>query len=200
MDIPQIAANSVRAYRWTIYLVLGLLLTGAGWLLIDHVFPGSGPSASSPPAPVNMPVLADPVPAPPKVITKIITRTVRVYPKQAKATLKLPKAVQADDAQQVIAASQLPADDHPRQVTTVLNTETGDSETFVTRKPLPWLAWEGRGDVSVYYGLKRGDTAPVWRLQTRYDAFAVKALHVGALATLDGDGGAFVGVGAHIAW
>lgn len=145
------------------------------------------------PAVKNEPVVSTPIKAP-----------VKTYRGKTKARLELPASVQADDHQQVIAASQVKADLRPQTVSTVVNTKTGTVETFVKTDPYPWLAVETRGEARVAYGYKFqprvGSVQPVARLQVGYDVVRIKALTAGVLATLDTDGTGFVGVGVSYRW
>lgn len=142
----------------------------------------------------------------PKVDVEI-KKPVKVYKGGAalKEGIKLPPEVIKDDAQQVIASSKIDGrDDHPKTVTTVINTETGESQTFVRTDPLPWLAWSDRGSVGMYAGLKNG--TPAVRLQAHQELFTVKAIHFGAVASIDQpvsgpiSADYFVGVGAEYRW
>lgn len=129
---------------------------------------------------------------------------VKVYEASVKNGLKLPPAIKDDPASEVIASTRVEADDHPSTVTTVINTETGDSQTLIRREPLPWLAWSDRGGVGIYAGIKNGE--PTARLQLHQEIFTVKAIHFGAIATIDqpisGPLGTdyFAGVGAEYRW
>ncbi|MEW6314155.1 MAG: hypothetical protein AB1513_08975, partial [Pseudomonadota bacterium] len=107
----------------------------------------------------------------------------------------------------VLESSQVPADDHPQTVTTVIDTETGETETYVKRDPLPWFAWDTHGEAGIYAGLARG--SPALRLEARQGIFAVKALHAGVIASYDQllapspfapQGAGFVGVGVWMKW
>ncbi|MFZ5531479.1 MAG: hypothetical protein ACOY4U_10595, partial [Pseudomonadota bacterium] len=139
-------------------------------------------------------------------VTPIKTRVIRTYAPPAKRDLRLPEVVQADAAKQVLESSQVPAVDHPQTVTTVIDTETGETETYVKRDPLPWFAWDAHGEAGIYAGLAHG--GPALRLEVRQGVFAVKALHVGAIASYDqpltpspGEGAAgFIGVGVWMKW
>lgn len=137
-----------------------------------------------------------------------IKAPVKVY--QGGASLKkeidLPAEVVQSETQQVIASSKIEAaDDHPRTVTTVIDTATGESQTYVRTDPLPWLAWDDRGAIGMYAGIKNG--APTIRLQARQGIFSVKAVHVGLMASIDQPVVStpvlpeyFIGVGAEYRW
>lgn len=133
-----------------------------------------------------------------------IKAPVVAYQGKTKANLKLPDAVQKDEKEQVIAASEVKGDLHPQTVSTVVNTETGQVQTFVKTDPYPWLAIENRGSITMAYGLKYQSfdhaSHAVGRLQVGYDVLRVKALTVGITGTLDTDRDAFVGVGISYRW
>lgn len=140
----------------------------------------------------------------PKVDVPIASGKVKVYQGGAalKKALTLPQAVVEDSKEEVLASSKVPADEHSHTVTTVINTDTGKSETFVRTDPLPWLAYENRREVGLYYGTKNGQATV--RLQAKQDFIQVKALHVGAIGSIDMAAGAkpdtFIGVGITYRW
>lgn len=127
---------------------------------------------------------------------------IRTYQGETKANLRLPAEVVADPVKQVVSASTVAPDLHRQTVSAVLNTETGEVETFVKPEPYPWLAPEGRGYASLAYGYKGSGVAvkPVGRLTVGYDVVRVKALTIGAVASADTDRTAFVGLQLTYRW
>lgn len=196
--LPAWAGTAV--YSVLLGLASAVLVVGLWWLFLR---------VSLPTPPVNLSVPAAPareVKAAPK-IPVAVKSPVKVYAggAQLKTKLRLPQAVVDDGAKQVIAASKLRADDHPQTVTTLINTETGDSETYVRRDPLPWLAWDTRGEVGVYLGVNNG--GPALRVEARQGMVQAKALHLGVIGSVEqplGDtaGGTryFVGAGVWAKW
>lgn len=127
--------------------------------------------------------------------------SVQAYPDAVKKKLNVPKPVADDVKKKVVAASKIAASDRPHTVTTLLDTGTGQFETYVRSDPLPWAAFTARGAAGVYYGLKNGEQAV--RLQVRQDLIQVKAVHAGVIGSIDQVGGktdTFVGVGAEYRW
>jgi len=186
--------------------VLVAAIAGVGYILWDKL---------SAPRPVGTEsVIAIEAPAVRKAprVKVAIKKPVETIQGAAKANLKLPAAVQADPNQQVVAASQIKSDLHSQTVSTVINTETGKTETFVKQDPYPWFAVETRGEIKLAHGYKwraigsggfgynNLDTARVTRLQIDYDVVRVKALTLGVTGTLDTDRDAFVGVGLSYKW
>lgn len=131
--------------------------------------------------------------------TDITPPKVEVYASSAKQKLNLPPAVQADQHAHVVEATHVRPDDHPETVTTMIDDQTGKTETMIQRDPLPWLAAEQTGELRFDYGLKNGG-AKVGRLSVREDLIQVKALHAGVDATLDTDGQYFLGAGVGYKW
>jgi hypothetical protein len=131
-----------------------------------------------------------------------ITAPVKVYKDAVKKTLKLPKAIQTDTTKVVLTATDLPKSKHERTVTTVLDSVTGEATQYVENKPLQWLARESSGAASAYIGLK--NLEPALRLQVTQDLFAVKALTLGVVASVDvtssGRTDTFIGAGGRIDW
>lgn len=136
-----------------------------------------------------------------------ITEPIKVRPASVKPKLKLPPAVVADTTQRVVDAVTVPASDRPVTVTPVLNAETGEVTTYTVAEPLPWLDATQRGDAGLYLGIKRGD--PVLRAQARHQLLQIKAVRIGALASVDlplnsrpggPDIDAFIGAGAWVTW
>ena len=89
-------------------------------------------------------------------------------------------------------------DERQHTVTTVINTETGVPETFDRVEPLPWVAVNTKTQVGVFYGVKQG--TPVARLQAEQEFLQIKALHFGAIGSLDSDATYFAGVGVWARW
>lgn len=159
--------------------------------------------------PVGIHVIATPskqVADIPKHQAPVKSGSVRVYEGQAKIELKLPDAIKQDPTKQVLESTKVSADYHDQIVTTIIDTETGDSQTFVRREPLPWLAWRDNGSAGIYTGIKNGQ--PTARLEVKQNIFSVKAVHFGAVATLDQSLNSsnsssqdyFIGVGAEYRW
>lgn len=137
----------------------------------------------------------------PKVEVPLQKITVYKSPPVLKKKLSLPQEVVDDDKASVLASSKIAAGEHGKTVTTVINTETGKSETYVRTDPLPWFAFESRGEVGLYYGIKNGQQAA--RVQARQDFIQVKALHFGVIGSVDLAAGRpdyFAGVGVAYRW
>ena len=157
-------------------------------------------------APIGMAVPAAPAPEVRGIIklaTPIKAKSVKAYPASVKKKAGIPEMLKADPAVAVVSAAQVKADDHPQTVTTTLNTDTGEVESYTRRDPLPWLAWDYRGEAGMSLGLKNGETAT--RLEVRQNLFAVKAVHFGVTGTVDQtlDGGetdSYIGIGAWYRW
>lgn len=154
-----------------------------------------------PPVPVATPATQAPELATVEKVA-IAPPTVQAYAPKAKARLSLPKAVQQDPAQHVVAATRVPADDRPRTVITTLDETTGAVASYERMEPLPWLAPETSGEIGISYGL-RGDghgVKPVGRVVLRQNLLQIKAARLGLNANLDQDGQWFAGVGVWYRW
>lgn len=180
---------------YKILAVVLLLAAAIGWLYFK-----------SAPEKAGQVVIATPaaeVKAVPVVDVAIASGKVAVYQGGAplKKKLTLPKAVVDNNKESVLASSKIPSGERAHTVTTVINTETGASETYVRTDPLPWIAYENRGEFGMYYGVKNNTQAI--RLQARQDILQVKALHVGVIGSVDMTQGRpdyFVGVGVAYKW
>lgn len=126
-------------------------------------------------------------------------KALKVYTKPAKAKLKLPDPIQQDDNQYVLASSTLKHDYHPQTATTVINSETGEVTTITRREVYPWFALQQTGEIRLDYGIKNG-LEKVGRLTLREDLLQIKGINLGATATVDTDGAAFVGAGVGFKW
>lgn len=133
-------------------------------------------------------------------VVNIPIKSVDVYKsgKTIKKKLNLPQPVVDDTKAEVLASSKIPSGERAHTVSTVINTDTGKSETYVRTDPLPWLAYENRGEIGLYYGIKSGER--VTRLQARQDFIQAKTLHVGVVGSIDSDRQSFVGVGVAYRW
>ena len=125
-------------------------------------------------------------------------KTIHVYREAVKKKLKLPDTVQADIKQQVVASSKVVTDDRPHTVTTLVDMDTGKFTTFDRTDPLPWIAVSTHGEAGVAYGIRNGTM--IGRLYATQDLLQVKALHAGAMATLDQDGQWFAGLRVGYRW
>lgn len=166
---------------------LGLFIGITGVSLYFHFKPDPAPPG------IHMPA----TPAPEirlEETVPIIIDFVKVYKPAVKKKLKLPPAVQSDAKQHVVASTKTPNDERPHTVTTVLDTSTGEFTSYDRAEPLPWLAVSTKTQIGLFFGLKGGDQ--VIRLQGQQELLQIKAMRVGATATLDSDGETFIGVGA----
>lgn len=179
-------------------LLIVLLAAGVVYLYLNPQAPTAAPQAVAVPAAIAPQLRGE---------TKIsITPTVpiKVYAPTVKAKLKLPDSVIADTNQSVITASRVRSSDRPQTVTTVFDAATGESKAYVKEEPLPWLAWDTHGEAGMYVGLKNGQSAV--RLEVKQGLVQVKAVHFGAIASLDQPltgplkADYFVGVGAWYRW
>lgn len=163
--------------RLLIEAVLVIALIASGYLYFTKTVPAAKPTEFSAPANVAPEVR--------RAETVLVTPTkpIKVYAAGVKAKLKLPPEVEADKNKSVIAASRVSSSDNPQTVTTVLDTETGESKTYVKEEPLPWLAVDTHGEAGIYYGLKNGKQAV--RLELRQNLLQVKAVRLQAVGSLD---------------
>lgn len=118
--------------------------------------------------------------------------TVQVYAKKAKTKLSLPVAVVADERKQVVTSSRVAPDRNPHTVTTVMNLDTGEFDTFDRKEPLPWIA--KANETALAIGAVMKDSGATWRIKARRDLFQMKELYGYAEAQLDGDREASAGV------
>lgn len=142
----------------------------------------------------------------PKVTVPV--KAVQAYrdQREVKVKLDLPAPVIAAPQEQVISTAKVPDSNRPHTVTTTLNTDTGESTSYVRADPYPWFKPESQGEASLSVGYKYssrylvGSVQPVARLQLRQDFLQVKAIHFGVVASVDSDRDAYIGVGIRIPW
>jgi hypothetical protein len=126
--------------------------------------------------------------------------TVKAYTPKGKAMLQLPRSVIEDTTSAVMDSSIVSSSEKRQVVTQVLDTSTGETTTYITQAPDPWLSFENRGQVSVDVGIRRGSTEPVTRINLRQDLVQTKSVHWGVSASAYTDGDYFVGVGGSYRW
>jgi hypothetical protein len=144
--------------------------------------------------PIGQPQEATKAPEVAKVAKEPIKPTkVLVYGRDAKQKTDIPQAAKKDPAVAILDSSTIPASDHSQTVTEVLNTTTGDTITYRTIDPYPWLAMESEKRFTAAYGIKN-QGVKVFRFQYAHELVQVKALHGGPMVTLDTDGQAFAGI------
>jgi len=134
-----------------------------------------------------------------------IKKPVKVFKnsQKIKQKAKLPEAVVNNNNEQVLAAISIPKNDlFPKTVTTVLNTDTGITTSYIKDESLPFLSLNIHGDVGIYGGIKNGTTAV--RLQANQGIVDIKDIHIKATGSIDqltnGKTDYFVGVGAAYNW
>ncbi len=152
--------------------------------------------------------IATPAPAVasmPKVQTPIKTQTVKARPQAAKRALSLPAAIADDPAKVVIDSAIVKASRNDTLVTTLLDTETGETMTLEAKQPRPWLAASTDGSLWLGVGIKNGQQQ-VMRAGLEQGLFAVKAVTVSLRGTVDipyatpGKPDWFAGVGLRMEW
>lgn len=177
---------------------LALLIVGGLYLYLNRPAPTAAPAAVAVPAAVAPEVKKAPR------VSVTLPVPVKAYAPGVKGTLKLPESIVRDENQHVIAAARVRADDHPQTVTTVIDAATGEAKSYVKEESLPWLALDTHGEAGIYAGLKNGERAA--RLEVRQGLVQVKAVHFGAVASLDHPlagpikSDYFVGFGAWVRW
>lgn len=87
---------------------------------------------------------------------------------RVKKALKLPKAVQENERQQVTAATRVGPSEAQTEVTAVLDLDTGKTELFQREIAQPWFQWRNHKAFGVYAGV-RSDGEQVIRLTARCD-------------------------------
>lgn len=173
---------------WVLVLVAGLMLYGFFWYTRLPVVPPG----------VTVDARAAPELKRETTVPIAVATPIQVYKPTAKIKLKLPKDVVEDDKQHVVASTKTPNDERQHTVTTLLDTATGTFTSYDRVDPLPWLAVATKTQVGVFYGLRGREK--VIRLQAQQELLQIKAVRLGATATLDSDGETFVGVGAWARW
>lgn len=169
-------------------------------LILLGALGGSYYASSSAPAPTEKWTPAQPAPQVDTVPKQTIKPPeVQVYAPRAKQKLELPDEILNDPNLYVLQSTRLPSDTHPATVTTLIDQNTGQVQTFVRREPLPWFATEQTGEVRIDVGVKSA-AGTVGRLSMREDLLQVKAWHAGINANLDTDGEVFAGVGVAYKW
>ena len=149
------------------------------------------------PAPVSVPVIAQPAKAVATVGKETIQAKVKVYKQEAKKRLNLPQNITSDPAKHVAASSTIKPDYHPHTVSTVIDDNTGEVTTYDVREPLPWLAVNNHGEIGMGYGMKSmpgKGFGPTARIVAQQNLLDIKSATVSLQGTLDSDGEAFAGI------
>lgn len=158
-------------------------------------------------APVDVQVPATPAPEVAKaepVSKPLKTTSVKAYPASVKNALKLPQNALDNPALDVIASTQVQADKRPQTITTLLNTETGEVETYARRDPLPWIAAQPSGQAGLFY-LQR-QHGQVLQLSAQQSLVQIKGVHVGVKGSIEqpltgpGETAWAAGVGVWVEW
>lgn len=192
--------QNIKSTLTSVAVGAGITLLGAGgvYLYLHREPPTAAPTAPAVPAAVAPEVKKA------QRVSVTLPVPVKAYAPGIKGTLKLPDSIVADQNQHVIAAARVRSSDRPQTVTTVLDAATGESRAYVKEEALPWLALDPHGEAGIYAGLKNGERTA--RLEVRQGLVQIKAVHLGAIASLDQPlsgqikSDHFVGVGAWYRW
>jgi hypothetical protein len=133
-------------------------------------------------------------------------KPIKVYKhnKKIKTEVKLPDAVVQDDNKQVLTVAKVAdaKDNEAKNVTTVLDLNTGNVTDYIQPEPTPFIAVNKHGEIGMYAGIKNGQGAI--RLQANQNLISVKDIDVSAIGSVDqlssGKTDYFVGVGASYKW
>lgn len=128
----------------------------------------------------------------------VAVTSVQAFAPATKQKLWLPPAVQASTDAHVVAATQVPSTLRPQTVTAVLDTHTGATSLYIRNDPLPWIALEQHGELSLSRGFR--SDIQIYRATFREDVLQIKAAHLGVVGSVDSDGQWFAGVGIRIGW
>lgn len=186
-----------RNYLIAIAVALCVILAGLyvyGWINRDE--------------PVDRAVIARPSEAVENVPRKAASmkKPLKVYEggSALKDGLKLPPELVSNVDVEIVASSEVKASRRAHEITTTVNTQTGEVETYQVAKPLPWFEVTYDGEVGVYAGI-RDLSEPSIRVEARQAFVNVKALQVQAIGSVDvpmngGDVSSFAGVGVVYRW
>jgi hypothetical protein len=117
--------------------------------------------------------------------TSPVNVAVQTFNDSVKNRLNLPSDVAANKSKKVVSASKVKASSHPSTVTTLIDSGTGKTETYVRTDPLPWLSvsHQGGAGASILQNFRTGDQ--VLRLHARQDLVQIKALHLSGVLSAD---------------
>lgn len=183
--------------KWWLVILVGLVTVTSLYFLNRTISKDTSQPTAIEVAQVNPEVIKEK-----KVEATLETpkKTIRVLPSTSKGLITLPKDVIGDTNRYVTASSLINSKEQRQVVTQVLDVTTGDTETFISEAPQPWVALENRGQLSVDYGYKSGNSNPVGRINLRQDVVQLKSLHLGVSLSGYTDGDYFAGVGGGIRW
>lgn len=129
-------------------------------------------------------------------------KTVEAYKPAAKKKLALPPAIKEDPSKVVTSSTDVQPGLNPHRIVSVFDVATGKTVAYDQTMPFPWLAVDRRGEAGLSYGY-RGSEAVI-RLDARQSLLDIKAVRVGAVASVDkpigGRPDTYIGIGAWYRW
>jgi hypothetical protein len=122
---------------------------------------------------------------------------------KVKKNLKLPDPVIHLDQYQVLDTAFLDGkDDRPKDIASVIDTQTGETKTYIIPKERPWFDVDTRGHAEIAYGVRAGVTTT--RLSATQYVFDVKSVRFGVTGYVenmqDRNTETFIGVSASYHW
>ena len=128
-------------------------------------------------------------------------KTLQALAPKAKKDVGLPTAVQKDDDTSLLAVAVVPRSDNPMWASAVLHRSTGIGEIYFTPQPLPWLAFNRRGEIGFSWLplSDKGGEATI-RLDVRYEMLQAKALRAGPVGEITEKNGEYHWQAGFRAW
>lgn len=127
--------------------------------------------------------------APPKFIgAKTETKeckTLQALAPKAKKDVGLPVAIQKDEDTSLLVVAKVPRSENPLWASAVLHRATGIGEIYFTPQPLPWLAFNRRGEIGLsWLPLTDKGGGAVTSLDGRIELMQAKAMRFGVVGSV----------------
>lgn len=154
-------------------LAIGLLLAAGVFFALDW-YSNPEPAVQAQPAPELKG----------EATAKLECKPVLVFRDKVKEELGVPDAPN----RHVVAATQVPGDEHPRTITATFNDRSGEVTQFVRRDPLQWFDTRHLLGIGLSYGIGSEHDAPTAKLDGYWQPLKMKALTFRVTGDVTSDG------------
>lgn len=115
--------------------------------------------------------------------TPVANGNVQTYDDNTKGKLDLPDSVKSNPNKKVTSSVVVPPDDHEQEVTTVIDTSSGEFTSYIKEKPLPVMAMSFNRKIGGLYGWANGNkTARVYAAQ---NVLQIKSCRILGVVSMD---------------
>lgn len=129
-----------------------------------------------------------------ETLTTLPCKPVAVYRPKVKEKLGIPEPLKSDPKVHIAASANIPASEYPHTATAIFSEDSGATNIYLRRDPLPWLSFTSRWRLGGFYGAN-DEKNGVFLGLAQYEFVQLKRLKITAIGQADTSSRYFVGAG-----